>query len=76
MSIVILIALLAFAINIPFGYLRKRARKFSVKWFVYVHLSIPVVVAARLLTNTDYRFIPIFILAAVAGQIMGGKIGA
>jgi glycerol uptake facilitator-like aquaporin len=74
MVTVILIALLAFIINIPFGYLRNKARKFSARWFLYVHLSIPLIIAARLLSHTDYRYIPIFILAAVAGQILGGRI--
>jgi glycerol uptake facilitator-like aquaporin len=74
MVTVILIALLAFIINIPFGYLRNKSRKFSARWFLYVHLSIPLIIAARLLSHTDYRYIPIFILAAVAGQILGGRI--
>jgi hypothetical protein len=74
MGTVILIALLAFIINIPFGYLRNKTQKFSVRWFLYVHLSIPLIIAARLLSHTDYRYIPIFILAAVAGQILGGRI--
>jgi hypothetical protein len=74
MGTVILIALLAFIINIPFGYLRNKTQKFSARWFLYVHLSIPLIIAARLLSHTDYRYIPIFILAAVAGQILGGRI--
>ena len=74
MGTVIIIALLAFIINIPFGYLRNKTRKFSARWFLYVHLSIPLIIAARLLSHTDYRYIPIFILAAVAGQILGGRI--
>lgn len=74
MVTVILIALLAFIINIPFGYLRNKTQKFSARWFLYVHLSIPLIIAARLLSHTDYRYIPIFILAAVAGQILGGRI--
>ncbi|HMK57383.1 MAG TPA: hypothetical protein VK448_12165 [Dissulfurispiraceae bacterium] len=74
MTSVILIALLAFAVNIPFGYLRNRSRKFSFHWFLYVHISIPLIVGARLLSHTDYRFIPVFILAAVAGQYLGGRL--
>ena len=74
MGTVLLIALLAFIINIPFGYLRNKTQKFSARWFLYVHLSIPLIIAARLLSHTDYRYIHIFILAAVAGQILGGRI--
>jgi len=73
MIAVILIMLLAFAINIPLGSLRTRTRKFSARWFLYVHISIPVIIIARVLSHTDFRFIPLFILAAVAGQYLGGR---
>ncbi|MGO9378263.1 MAG: hypothetical protein ACLPN1_06085 [Dissulfurispiraceae bacterium] len=74
MLTVIFIAMLAFVINIPFGYLRTKTRKFSARWFIYVHMSIPLIIAVRLLSHTDYRYIPLFILAAVAGQLLGGRI--
>ncbi len=73
MTKVLLIMLLALVLNIPLGYLRSRVRKFSARWFIYVHISIPVIIAARVLSHTDYRFIPLFILAALAGQYIGGK---
>jgi hypothetical protein len=40
---------------------------------MYVHISIPLIIAARILSHTDYRFIPLFILAALAGQFIGGR---
>jgi hypothetical protein len=73
MMAVLLIMFLALALNIPLGYLRNRSRKFSARWFIYLHISIPVIVAARIMSHTDYRFIPLFILAAVAGQYVGGR---
>ncbi|HTZ19135.1 MAG TPA: hypothetical protein VMB78_11935 [Dissulfurispiraceae bacterium] len=73
MITVILIMSLALLLNIPLGYLRSRSRKFSAKWFIYVHISIPLIIAARLLSHTDYRFIPLFVLAALAGQYIGGR---
>jgi hypothetical protein len=73
MITILIIMLLALGLNIPLGYLRSRTRKFSVRWFVYVHASIPVIMAARIFSHTDYRLIPLFILAAVAGQYIGGR---
>ena len=32
------IALLTLLINLPFGYMRKKTRKFSLKWFLCIHL--------------------------------------
>lgn len=74
MSNVLFITLFTLFINLPFGYARKRSKKFSLKWFVCVHVPVPFVIAARLILHTDYRYIPLFVLAAVAGQWCGGKI--
>lgn len=74
MFTVLEIILLAFVLNIPFGYFRQRSRKFSVRWWLYVHMPVPLVIVARIALNADYRFIPVFILSAVAGQFFGGKI--
>jgi hypothetical protein len=74
MITVLLIMLLALGLNVPLGYLRSRTRKFSARWFLFVHLSIPIIIVVRVLSQTDFRFIPLFILAAVAGQYLGGKI--
>lgn len=74
MSTVLLIILFAFILNLPFGYLRRRSRKYSLKWFVYIHMPVPIIIAARIISNTDYKFIPLFIIASVIGQFFGGKL--
>jgi ABC-type dipeptide/oligopeptide/nickel transport system permease subunit len=73
MTTALLIALSAFVINIPLGYFRSRCRRYSVMWFVYVHLSVPLIFLARVLSHTDYQFIVLFILAAATGQYFGGR---
>jgi hypothetical protein len=74
MMIILLIAVIAFAVNVPLGRLRSRCRRFSWKWFLYVHLSVPMIFAARIFTHTDAVFIIIFVAAAVAGQYTGGRL--
>ena len=74
MNRVLAIALAAFFLNLPFGFLRLRYRKFSVGWFLCIHAPIPVVVFLRLATHTHYKFIPVFLATSVAGQVAGGKI--
>jgi hypothetical protein len=37
-------------------------------------MPVPIVVIARLISHTDYKFIPLFIMAAVIGQFFGGKL--
>jgi hypothetical protein len=75
MSEVVLLVLFSFVINLPFGYLRRRSRKYSFKWFAYIHVPVVFIVIARLLSHADYPFIPLFVAAAVAGQYLGGRIG-
>lgn len=61
-------------INLPFGYLRGNAKKFSLRWFLYIHMPIPLIVLVRLSSHLDYPYIPIFLIAAVIGQYAGGKL--
>lgn len=72
--LVILVFVLALAINVPFGYLRQRSRKYSIKWFLYIHLPVPLIIMARLFSQLDFRFIPLFLFAGVLGQFCGGKL--
>jgi hypothetical protein len=74
MAVISLITLVSFVLNIPFGYMRSRAEKYSLKWFLYIHIPVPMVILARVTLHADYRFIPLFILAAVAGQFCGGRL--
>jgi hypothetical protein len=72
--LITVIFLFTLLLNIPFGYLRGKAKKFSFKWFLYIHLPIPFVLLARILSNIDLIYIPLFVLAAVIGQVWGGKL--
>lgn len=71
-----LVAAFVFVLNLPFGYWRARARKFSLQWILAVHLPVPAVIAARMLTGIGWHFItfPIIIGAFFLGQLTGGKI--
>ena len=63
----------AFAMNLPLGYLREVCRKFSFKWFLYIHLSIPFIILIRIGMGISYWYIPFSIGSAVAGQIAGSR---
>ncbi|HEB75345.1 MAG TPA: hypothetical protein ENJ04_03240 [Nitrospirae bacterium] len=68
--------LLTYLINLPFGSLRGRARKFSLKWFLYIHIPIPAIFLLRVLSHVEFRYVPVFVFAAVMGQFHGGKLQA
>lgn len=63
---------LVIAINIPLGYLRQGCRKFSVGWYFYVHISIPLIIYLRLQSGYSWRFIPLTLGGAFTGQYLGG----
>lgn len=63
----------ALVINLPLGYLREGKRKLSLAWFVYVHLSIPLIAYLRISNHVSAWAIPPFIACALIGQIAGGR---
>jgi len=65
---------LSYMLNLPMGYLRRKTRKYSISWFLCIHLSIPFIYLGRLFSGLDFRYVPIFIAAAVLGQIWGGRL--
>ena len=69
-----LIGVTALVLNIPLGYMREGQRKYSLAWFAYIHLSIPLIAYLRITSRITSWFIPFFILCALAGQIVGGRV--
>ncbi|MBW7956590.1 MAG: hypothetical protein H3C68_01745 [Deltaproteobacteria bacterium] len=74
MVLLTLLTLAALVLNLPFGYFRVKTKKFSVKWFLYIHLPIPFIFLLRTMAGLGYKFIPLMIIGAVAGQLIGGKL--
>lgn len=61
-------------INIPFGVWRATRRKFSLQWFLAIHLPIPLIVIFRYVAGYGLAVIPLLLILAILGQIIGGKI--
>jgi len=79
LGIIVSIALVtaaALVLNLPFGYLRVKSKKYSVRWFVYIHLPIPFIYILRTVAGLDYRVIPVIVIGAVAGQLLGGRLNS
>ncbi len=74
-STISLISLMTFALlaNIPLGYLREDTERYSLRWFIYIHLSIPFIVALRQTLGFGWEVIPFSVACAVAGQVVGGR---
>ncbi|MBM4135717.1 MAG: hypothetical protein FJ241_02680 [Nitrospira sp.] len=61
-------------LNLPLGYARVRTKRYSLRWFLCIHVPIPFIFIARTLSNLDIKYIPIFIFVAIIGQFFGGKL--
>jgi hypothetical protein len=71
-----LFSLFAFALlsNIPLGYLRMGSPRYSVRWFVYIHLSVPFIIGLRVVNHISWQVIPFSIALAVIGQMIGSRL--
>lgn len=72
-NIIAAIFVFTLLINLPFGYARARAKRYSLRWFLYIHIPIPFIFIARIISHIDIKYIPIFAFAAIAGQLLGGR---
>ncbi|MBW2593844.1 MAG: hypothetical protein JRE58_12745 [Deltaproteobacteria bacterium] len=62
-------------LNLPFGFWRKGEKKFSLTWFLAVHIPVPLAVGIRFLAGYGWNpsSLPLFIAAFFTGQYVGGK---
>jgi hypothetical protein len=72
-----IIAVLAavFLVTLPFGFYRAYTRKLSLRWFVAIHMPVPLVFLARFESHLSWKFIPFTCLAFTAAQLLGGRVG-
>lgn len=62
----------SFICNLPLGRWRSTVKKFSLNWFLAVHLSIPLIIFLRIKLGLSAWDIPLNLAAAIAGQFVGG----
>lgn len=76
MQALIIAAVLAFLVNLPFGFWRAGTRKFSFMWFLAVHGPVPMVVGLRLGLGIPLHWttLPPLVAAYFAGQMAGARI--
>jgi hypothetical protein len=68
-----LLLLVVLVLNLPFGYWRASVKRFSTRWFLAVHIPVPLVVAARILTGVGWGLssLPLVLAAFFGGQFLG-----
>ncbi|MBI5238546.1 MAG: hypothetical protein HY887_09020 [Deltaproteobacteria bacterium] len=74
MTSLALVTVAALVLNLPFGYLRGKTRKFSLMWFLYIHLPIPAIIVLRKYVGLGFTFVPVIAMGAILGQFIGGRL--
>ena len=74
MSTLIIITILVFVLNIPFGYWRANVKRFSTQWFLAIHIPVPFIVALRLLSGIGFGWYTYVFL--VGGFFLGQQFGS
>jgi hypothetical protein len=69
----LLIGLVVFAMNIPFGYWRSNTRRFSLQWFLAIHIPVPFVIAIRLGAHLGFHWTSYVVL--VTAFFLGQQFG-
>jgi len=73
-AVVMMIGAASIVLNLPLGYAREGYRRFSLGWFVCVHLSIPLIAYLRLANHVSSWAIPAYVACALLGQVAGGRV--
>lgn len=64
----------ALFLNLPFGSYRNTTRKFSLGWFLAIHLPVPLVIIMRgSVFGLGYWAIPFSLAGDITGQIIGAR---
>jgi hypothetical protein len=70
----VFISAVVLLLNLPFGYWRAGARRFSLRWFFAIHVPVLLVIGLRLVSGIGWQMVtfPILIGAFFGGQFLGG----
>ncbi len=73
---IFIVSVLVLILNLPFGMWRAKTKKFSLQWFLSVHIPIPFVIALRFLFDLGFKWwtYPFLVGAFFLGQFSGKKI--
>ena len=74
MGSLIIITIVVFLLNIPFGYWRANVRRFSIQWFLAIHIPVPFIIAIRVLSDIGFSWHTYVFL--VGGFFLGQQSGA
>lgn len=71
--ILALLVFIVFIINIPFGFWRKSQKRFSLNWFLSIHIPVIISIVLRYLCDITFEWLYILLFAFmfIMGQYLG-----
>lgn len=73
-SLILALFFFSLILNLPFGYARARSARYSLRWFLYIHAPIPIIFILRTISHVEIKYIPVVVIGAFIGQVLGGEI--
>lgn len=70
----LIISIIVFTLNIPFGYWRVNVKKFSLQWVLSIHIPVPIIIALRIFSDIGFAWYTYLFL--VSAFFLGQKLGA
>jgi len=74
MIIMLVVSLIVYLINVPFGYWRSNVKAFSFQWFLAIHIPVPFIIALRILSGIGFAWYSYVFL--VVAFFLGQKTGS
>ena len=74
MTKLLLISLIVLIINIPFGYWRANVKRFSLQWYLAIHIPVIIVIGLRLTAHLGIAWTSY--VALVTAYFLGQQSGA
>jgi hypothetical protein len=71
---IILVGLIVLVINAPFGYWRANVKRFSLQWFLAIHIPVLFVIALRLAFHLGFAWYTYVVL--VSAFFLGQQFGS
>lgn len=70
----IFVSFLILVFNIPFGYWRANVKRFSLQWYLAIHIPVPFIILLRVITDVGFGWQTYIYL--VIAFFIGQRLGA
>lgn len=76
LPLLIFLSLLVIIVNLPFGYWRAGAKRYSMQWYLAIHLPVPLIILLRIYAQAGWHWSSyvMFVIAFMLGQFSGGRL--